>query len=243
MDDALHELDHPGAKVSFEAIEFMRASMSHQEVVDHIVFVLDNAYDPQSLRADIFHDTSPLWYAIVAEAHLDERLIEPTIRLVTTTEADLELLSEQANILMCLLAEKFPEQTSRAVVLAIEQALKQQTQTPYLYLFDTFIITGIEKHRDWLLKLAGHPDNPWADSAMQILEPSNANSAKQLKDRIKEDWRVRYDSFRRDLADIQDDSLRLVINRPYLAPPKTGRNKPCPCGSGQKYKKCHGANE
>jgi preprotein translocase subunit SecA len=24
--------------------------------------------------------------------------------------------------------------------------------------------------------------------------------------------------------------------------PKVGRNDPCPCGSGQKYKKCHGAN-
>ncbi len=26
-----------------------------------------------------------------------------------------------------------------------------------------------------------------------------------------------------------------------LAIPKVGRNDPCPCGSGQKYKKCHGA--
>jgi uncharacterized protein YecA (UPF0149 family) len=23
--------------------------------------------------------------------------------------------------------------------------------------------------------------------------------------------------------------------------PKIGRNDPCPCGSGKKYKKCHGA--
>jgi uncharacterized protein YecA (UPF0149 family) len=23
--------------------------------------------------------------------------------------------------------------------------------------------------------------------------------------------------------------------------PKLGRNDPCPCGSGKKYKKCHGA--
>jgi preprotein translocase subunit SecA len=23
--------------------------------------------------------------------------------------------------------------------------------------------------------------------------------------------------------------------------PKVGRNDPCPCGSGRKYKKCHGA--
>ena len=29
--------------------------------------------------------------------------------------------------------------------------------------------------------------------------------------------------------------------QPYLAPPKTGRNDPCPCGSGKKYKKCCGA--
>jgi preprotein translocase subunit SecA len=26
-----------------------------------------------------------------------------------------------------------------------------------------------------------------------------------------------------------------------VAGPKVGRNDPCPCGSGRKYKKCHGA--
>jgi preprotein translocase subunit SecA len=25
--------------------------------------------------------------------------------------------------------------------------------------------------------------------------------------------------------------------------PRVGRNDPCPCGSGKKYKKCHGAEE
>ena len=28
---------------------------------------------------------------------------------------------------------------------------------------------------------------------------------------------------------------------PREVPPKVGRNEPCPCGSGKKYKKCHGA--
>ncbi len=28
--------------------------------------------------------------------------------------------------------------------------------------------------------------------------------------------------------------------QPYSAPPRTGRNNPCPCGSGKKYKKCCG---
>jgi len=30
--------------------------------------------------------------------------------------------------------------------------------------------------------------------------------------------------------------------RPAQSVPKVGRNDPCPCGSGKKYKKCHGAN-
>lgn len=32
-----------------------------------------------------------------------------------------------------------------------------------------------------------------------------------------------------------------VAGEPYLRPgPKIGRNEPCPCGSGKKYKHCHG---
>ena len=31
-----------------------------------------------------------------------------------------------------------------------------------------------------------------------------------------------------------------VITAPFLAPPSIGRNDPCPCGSGKKYKKCCG---
>jgi preprotein translocase subunit SecA len=46
------------------------------------------------------------------------------------------------------------------------------------------------------------------------------------------------------------DSRRLQTNRigepapaqqPVTAANPIGRNDPCPCGSGKKYKKCHGA--
>ncbi|MCP4599354.1 MAG: YchJ family protein [Proteobacteria bacterium] len=34
---------------------------------------------------------------------------------------------------------------------------------------------------------------------------------------------------------------KIVGNEPYIRPePKVGRNEPCPCGSGKKYKKCCG---
>jgi preprotein translocase subunit SecA len=31
-----------------------------------------------------------------------------------------------------------------------------------------------------------------------------------------------------------------VAAAPVRAEPKVGRNEPCPCGSGKKYKHCHG---
>jgi preprotein translocase subunit SecA len=31
------------------------------------------------------------------------------------------------------------------------------------------------------------------------------------------------------------------VRKPAAAAPRIGRNDPCPCGSGKKYKKCHGA--
>jgi hypothetical protein len=35
-----------------------------------------------------------------------------------------------------------------------------------------------------------------------------------------------------------DDATPKTVRRDE---PKVGRNDPCPCGSGKKYKKCHGA--
>jgi preprotein translocase subunit SecA len=39
--------------------------------------------------------------------------------------------------------------------------------------------------------------------------------------------------------DYHDPSVA-VKQQPIIAAPKIGRNDPCPCGSGKKYKQCHG---
>jgi hypothetical protein len=50
----------------------------------------------------------------------------------------------------------------------------------------------------------------------------------------REDWRD-------DIIDLPPPELAEYIPpQPYIAPPKVGRNDPCPCGSGKKYKKCCG---
>ena len=38
-----------------------------------------------------------------------------------------------------------------------------------------------------------------------------------------------------------DPNLLLKKQPVYRTEPKVGRNDACPCGSGKKYKKCHGA--
>lgn len=41
---------------------------------------------------------------------------------------------------------------------------------------------------------------------------------------------------------LADENWNVIADsvQPYLAPPKVGRNDPCPCGSGKKFKKCCG---
>jgi preprotein translocase subunit SecA len=41
-------------------------------------------------------------------------------------------------------------------------------------------------------------------------------------------------------ADEPEDATAEKSNLPIQAGPKVGRNDPCPCGSGKKYKQCHG---
>jgi|GEM_PF-348126 len=55
-----------------------------------------------------------------------------------------------------------------------------------------------------------------------------------------------FDPIRRELglpaSDVAFDTSQTELSspKPYIAPPKIGRNEPCPCGSGNKYKKCCG---
>jgi uncharacterized protein YecA (UPF0149 family) len=46
----------------------------------------------------------------------------------------------------------------------------------------------------------------------------------------------------RQRAAAQAPQGEVVVKQIKLEQPKVGRNDPCPCGSGKKYKKCCGKN-
>ena len=45
------------------------------------------------------------------------------------------------------------------------------------------------------------------------------------------------------LAQSHSDTQQRTITQPIRVEKKVGRNDPCPCGSGKKYKNCHGGLE
>jgi SWIM/SEC-C metal-binding protein len=53
-------------------------------------------------------------------------------------------------------------------------------------------------------------------------------------------WNYRIDLEPDTPEDIQDLEMLLNPPEPRVAEAKVGRNDPCPCGSGKKYKKCCG---
>jgi uncharacterized protein YecA (UPF0149 family) len=46
------------------------------------------------------------------------------------------------------------------------------------------------------------------------------------------------DHLDRDLFEVEDDFWLPEVKQVVRQGPKIGRNDPCPCGSGKKYKKC-----
>jgi SWIM/SEC-C metal-binding protein len=54
------------------------------------------------------------------------------------------------------------------------------------------------------------------------------------------DWKYTIELEPDKTEDTTDLEILLNPQKPIIAEKKTGRNAPCPCGSGKKYKKCCG---
>lgn len=54
----------------------------------------------------------------------------------------------------------------------------------------------------------------------------------------KNDWKYSIELEPKKPEDINDLELLLNPTKTVIAEKKIGRNEPCPCGSGKKYKKC-----
>lgn len=103
-------------------------------------------------------------------------------------------------------------------------------------LADPFFIGDLEYYEDLLKK----------DKELVLKEIQGSKRYKLIDDTIKEmQWWACFDgSKRKKKINIEKELRRLRLLSPPIvgSKPKVGRNAPCPCGSGKKYKKCCGKN-
>ena len=79
-----------------------------------------------------------------------------------------------------------------------------------------------------------HPSAPPSNAPQPSPRPENQGGAQPSDDGMI------YHGSRTSQQEQQEKTAAQTVRR---AAPKTGRNDPCPCGSGKKYKKCHGSLE
>ncbi|MGZ6332710.1 MAG: YchJ family protein [Bdellovibrionota bacterium] len=102
-------------------------------------------------------------------------------------------------------------------------------------------IADWSKNSEWLgLKIVQQEAGTEKDEQGTIVfcatykSPGEAGEAK-----TEEHWEQSY--FEKENGEWRFLDAKGIQTGPYRrAEPKTGRNDPCPCGSGKKFKKCHG---
>lgn len=300
LKDALDVLDKCIKDVPFYAIEYLK-NESSVEATSAIIKALRNHSDHQYCWADC--TMAPFFYALAAEGHLCEELIEPVIELYEDGINSSDWLNEQGQYLIGKLAEKYPGLTAEKVLVAMEKDVNKKTKPDIYFLFDAFYFADLNNYKPRLLLLLERADLYWLEplattiAILQIkeglpvlqrkLEKLNLqtdkdvwhkNHVKEIKEAIKilkgeiilghdqgkplsltrtDSWKDNLrenennfygpkgdtnnysfpNIFDRDISELSKWS-QLYNPEPYIAEKTPGRNDPCHCGSGKKYKKC-----
>lgn len=73
-----------------------------------------------------------------------------------------------------------------------------------------------------------------------VTVPTEARMKELISTFKENDWHYKIDVDPDKPEDIEDLEILLNPQKPERAEKHAGRNEPCPCGSGKKYKKCCG---
>jgi preprotein translocase subunit SecA len=218
MKDNASELTEQLYHVAIEA--YKRKSQSIQQrvypvvknVFEHQGQVYENIVIPISDGQKTYNIVTNLKKAYESEGRDLVRTIEKSMSLLTIDDAWKEHLREMDELKQ-----------------SVQNATYEQKDPLLIYKFESFNLfkTMIEKINQDLVSILMKGNIP-------IQEPDQVRQAEQRK---KLDM-SRYSTSRTDQVDQKEDKKV----QPVRVEKKVGRNDPCPCGSGKKFKNCHGLN-
>jgi len=116
---------------------------------------------------------------------------------------------------------------------SVQNATYEQKDPLLIYKFESFELfkTMVQKINNDIVTFLTKADIPLVDSR----GVSEAHIGKSDRSKYKEE--------RKDLlSEAHSDTQQQSVTQPVKVEKKVGRNEACPCGSGKKYKQCHGRN-
>ncbi len=143
-------------------------------------------------------------------------------------------LSIEKSISLALIDESWKEHLRELDELkqSVQNATYEQKDPLLIYKFESFELfkTMIHRINKEVISFLMRADIPMQD-------PSNVREAHRPRgldrSRMKEE--------RNDLlSQAHSNTQHNEVTQPIVAEKKVGRNEPCPCGSGKKFKNCHG---
>lgn len=143
-------------------------------------------------------------------------------------------LSIEKSITLALIDDSWKEHLRELDDLkqSVQNATYEQKDPLLIYKFESFELfkTMIHKINREVISFLMRADIP-------VQDPANVREAQRARgldrSRMKEE--------RSDLlSQAHSNTQRQEVTQPIKAEKKVGRNEPCPCGSGKKYKNCHG---
>ncbi|AMQ00719.1 Protein translocase subunit SecA [Pedobacter cryoconitis] len=149
--------------------------------------------------------------------------------------------SFEKTIVLALIDESWKEHLREMDELkqSVQNAVYEQKDPLIIYKMEAFnlfknMLNAVNKEVVSFLYKGGIPMQQEADDIKEVQEPRPAPSRLQLS---KPEF-----ASSTSTGDVQfEDTREAVPQQPIRKEVTVGRNDPCPCGSGKKYKNCHGA--
>ena len=125
---------------------------------------------------------------------------------------------------------------------SVQTAVYEQKDPLVIYkttAFEMFRNMDGDVNRD-IVSFLTHAGIPAEQNVNQIREGREQKTDMSKMKVNKDEIDARGDDYAANENDYFDPSAPPVKQEPVKVGPKIGRNDPCPCGSGKKYKQCHG---
>ncbi|MFW5719692.1 MAG: SEC-C metal-binding domain-containing protein [Candidatus Dojkabacteria bacterium] len=208
--------------IPWDAIRTLRKEPLSKELLDRILLSLDEIDDTTKyfIEEKSYWIEAPLWYMVIAEAHICEELIDPVIKAICEDEDVTSLFSEQLNYVFDMLLREYTEVIISKVVNIFDKNMASGMPIPntWIPLVEVLYHMDREEYSDWMVKVMMYHGLAFPDF---FAEELSTLGVKKALPAMKKAARKTQNTFSRRIIEARIDDLQsydqkdLVSHQPY----------------------------